>query len=1458
MLELALGHYRRGQWQQAEQLYLQVLAVDPNQADALHVLAVISGQTGRLDRASEYLRTILRIRPGWAAAHNNLGMVYISQHRLSDAAASFREAVRLDPTFAAAHNNLGNALGELGQPAEAAVSLQEAVRLAPAHAEAHYNLGRAWHAQDKLREAQASFQQATHLKPNYVEAHLQLGIVLEESGDYAEAAACYQKVLHLEPDHAEAHARLGPALANVGHLQISAVRAGGVERRTPADADDYLRRGDALLEQGHLVEAIGSYRQALGCRPNFAEAHNNLGAALLKLGQVEEAEASLEQALHFKSDCATAHHNLGMVFEKQRRLEAALARYREAVRLEPNRADTYLKIANVHKAQGRLDEAIDALQAALQLKPEDQDIHSALAFTLHYHPRYDARMIQEESIRWNRLHAEPLKGLIRPHSNDPDPERRLRIGYVSPDFRDHVDSFFTIPLLSNHDHRQFEVFLYADVATPDSLTERLRRYADVWRSTVGLNNEQLADLIHSDQIDVLVDLKLHTAKNRLLALARKPAPVQVAWLGYPGGTGMSAIDYRLTDPYLDPPRLLDAYYTEESIRLPDTFWCYDPLSDEPPVSDLPAIANGAITFGCLNNFAKVNDGCLELWARVLKAVPDSRLILLAPRDPARERVLEKLESEGVTVGRVEFAADRLPRLEYLRLYHRVDIGLDPFPYNGHTTSLDALWMGVPTITLVGNTAVGRAGWSQLCNLRLNALAAETPEQYVVLASELAGDLARLRELRASLRQRMQQSPLMDGKRFARNMERAYRQIWQRWCEKARPAEPNGKRLPLQSSPNAAVAAPPIHDGMDAARQHYQRGDRQRAEQLCLEILEAAPNQIDALHLLAAIASQTHRDDQAINFLEAVLRHEPDCAAAHNNLGNLFAKQRKLAEAAASFREAARLQPESAVAHNNLGNALREQGLPAEAVASLQQALHIKPDYAEAQQNLGLAWLALNRLAEAQSSFEEAVRLKPGHAEAHLQLGVTLGKLQRHAQAAASLRESVRLQPDGAEAHVNLALALWHLGELDEAIAAFRAALGLNPGAAHIHSHLIFALNYHPGYDAKTIKEECTLWNQQHAEPLAELIQRHTNRPEPELRLRVGYVSPDFREHVDSYFTVPLLSNHDHHRFEVFLYAGVVGPDAVTERLRGYADVWRSTVGLSDEQLAAMIRADQIDILVDLKLHTADNRLLTFARKPAPVQVAWLGYPGTTGLSAMDYRLTDPYLDPPGLFDDCYTERSVRLANTFWCYAPLTDGPSVNALPARTNGLVTFGSLNNFCKINNGCLALWADVLQAVPGSRLLLRAPSGQPRERVSDIFRQKRISASRIEFAETLARQDYLRLHHGIDLALDPLPYNGHTTSLDALWMGVPTLTLVGKTVVGRAGWSQLNNLGLQDLAAETPEEYVALAARLAGDLPRLKELRATLRQRMQQSPLMDGRRFARSIEQAYREMWQAWCQTQ
>ena len=1319
-LDAAWRHYQMGQWDQAEQLYLQVLEVDPNQVDALHLLAAIAGQTGRESEAIKYLRAVLRLQPGLAAAHNNLGNAFAAQGKFPEAVACFQEAVRLQPGLAGAHNNLGNALREQGRLAEAVASLRQALRLKPDYAEAHQNLGLTLQSDGKLAEAQACLQQAVYLNPDHAEAHFQLGVALGKQEKHAEAAASFGQVLRLQPDHVEAHIQLGVGLSNQGKF--------------------------------------------------------------------DEAAASYEKAIRLKPECADAHHNLG----------------------------------HIRKEQGRIEEACKSIRTAVQLKPEDACFHSNLLLILNLDPHADAKEIYEESLQWHQRHALPLQKLIQPHTNDLDPERRLRIGYISPDFREHPSSSFTIPLLANHDRRACEIFCYANVTRPDGMTERLRGYADVWRNTVGLTDQQLADLVRSDQIDILVDLAMHTANNRLLTFARKPAPVQVTWLAYPGTTGLPAIDYRLTDPHLDPPGLFEAYCVEESVRLPETFWCYGPLTDQPTVNALPASATGVITFGCLNTFCKVNDGSLALWARVLQAVPRSRLLLHTPKGQARERVLAKFLQEGIAAAHVEFA-DRVPRREYLKLYHRIDLALDPLPCNGGTTTLDAFWMGVPTLTLLGQTVVGRAGWSLLCNLGLQELATETPEQFVALAGRLAGNLPDLQALRSTLRQRMLRSPLMDGKRFAGHVEQAYRKMWRMWCDRAKPAEvgkaiapvqpilAQGKSLPIMAIPQALALA----------FQHHQKGNLPQAEQLYGQILQADPGHVDALHLLGVIAHHNGRLEAAMDHFTRALTIKPDFAEAYSNMGIALRDQGKLAEALGCYRRALELKPDFAEAYNNMGIALRDQGKLEEAIACCRRALDLRPDFADAHNNLGVALRDQGKLDEA----------------------------------LACLRRAAELKPDFAGVHNNLGNVLKDHGEMDSALACYRRALELQTDFAGAHSNLVYSRLFSLACDAQTLYEEHRRWNQRHAAPLFKFIQPHHNDRSADRRLRVGYVSPDFRSHPVGRFLLPLLEAHDHERFQIFCYSDVHVPDIITERCRSHADVWRNVRGLSDEQVADAIRQDRIDILVDLTMHMADNRLLVFARKPAPVQLTYLAYCGTTGLDTMDYRLTDPYLDPPEQSGQFYTEHSIHLPQTYWCYQSMGQAPGPNELPAFQAGNVTFGCLNNFCKVTVPTLTAWRELLQEVPRSRLLLHAQLGSHRDRVASFFAQRNISPDRVMFVKKAPRAEYLSTYERIDLALDPFPYGGGTTTCDALWMGVPVVSLAGQSALGRGGVSILSNVGLPELVAGDPQRYVRCAAALAQDLSRLGELRATLRDRMQASALMDAPRFARNVEAAYREMWKRWC---
>ncbi len=536
----------------------------------------------------------------------------------------------------------------------------------------------------------------------------------------------------------------------------------------------------ALRQQqaGQMAEAEAGYRRILELDVHQPEVLYNLGIILRNRGLWQEAVALYERALELRPRFPEAIHNLGETLSNAGRLDEAEDIFRHALLVEPDSADSWNNLGGVLKDLGRIAEAIDCLQRAVQLAPDNARIHSNLVFTSHYSPVVSAAALRQTARAWSQKHAEPLRReFYSPQNQERSPHRRLRIGYVSPYFRDHCQALFTSPLFFHHDHEQFELFCYSDASTPDATTARLRDAIDHWRQTDKLDDAQLSTLIRADKIEVLVDLTLHMAHHRLLVFARKPAPVQVTWLGYPGTTGLESIDYRLTDAVLDPAGIGEESYAERSFRLPDCFWCYDPLTDQPPVNALPVAQSGQITFGCLNNFCKINDDVLEAWASVLRAVPNSKLLLLAPAGVSRTRVKTKL---GLTSQRVEFIAHQ-PRTDYLKEYHRIDLCLDTFPYNGHTTSLDALWMGVPVVSLSGATVVSRAGLSLMTNLGLPELVANNSTEFIRLAVGLAQDHTRLAGLRSTLRQRMTRSPLMAAGRFTRNVEHAYRTMWQAWC-----------------------------------------------------------------------------------------------------------------------------------------------------------------------------------------------------------------------------------------------------------------------------------------------------------------------------------------------------------------------------------------------------------------------------------------------------------------------------------------------------------------------------------------------------------------------------------------------------------------------------------------------------------------------------------------------------
>jgi protein O-GlcNAc transferase len=713
-------------------------------------LAQAAHEAGRLGEAKGLYRQALAANAALAEAEYFLGVIACQESQHHAAIASFQRAVSLDQEFFEAYFDLANVLRSCGRVDEAIEAFYCAIRCEPGVAVTHFSLGNALQDRERFEEAIAAYRNAVAIQPDFLEAVNNLGDVLRKTGQFDEALVACRRAVALSPNHPQLQYNLANALSDLGKSE----------------------------------DAIVAYRRAISVRPDFPEAFNNLGNVLREEGQSEDAVAAFRSAISLRPDYADAHYNLGNAMRADGKPDLAVAAYQRAISLRADFVDAFTNLGNALKDKGDLGGAIAAYRRAIHINGGSADSYSNLLYALHFSPDHDAQTIAEEHRRWNLQIVEPLRKQTSPHQNDRTPSRRLRIGYVSGDFRHHCQTLFTLPLFCNHDRDRFEIFCYSSVAHPDRFTQQLRGLSDVWRDVGRLRDREVCDIIRRDEIDIVVDLTMHMAGGRQMMFALGPAPVQAAWLAYPGTTGNASINYVLTDPWLTPPEF-EKYYSERILRLPETFWCYHPDHEaDLPISPIRARENGSVTFSCLNNFCKINEHVLRLWARILRAVPASRLLLLAPMGSARQSVIRMMVDEGIKPSRIEFSSF-LPRQQYLELYSRADIGLDTFPYNGHTTSLDSFWMGVPVITLAGQTSVGRAGVCQLMNLDLPELIAEHPDKFVQIATDLEYDPPRLAHVRSTLRQRMQASPLMDAPRFARNLEAAYRQMWREWCASGR-------------------------------------------------------------------------------------------------------------------------------------------------------------------------------------------------------------------------------------------------------------------------------------------------------------------------------------------------------------------------------------------------------------------------------------------------------------------------------------------------------------------------------------------------------------------------------------------------------------------------------------------------------------------------------------------------
>jgi len=799
----------------------KTVALAPHDAEAHLHLGNAHMDGGHPDLAMPCFMRALELAPGFAEALSRLGDVLQAQGHLKEAAECYRGALELDPALAMAHAGQGDLALAQRQYQLAVTSYQQALALAPGAADIHRKLGDAHEALNRAEQAMQSYTAALEDDPGNAMAHGGLGKVLLSLGRLQQAVASYRAATELSQEIAAHYDGLGRALHLLGQTTEAETAYRQAIALDPSAAGPMLRYADLLRETRRQGAAIAVYQAVLLLEPKNINALNNLAMALQADGQREQALAHFQKILTFTPDNPVSHANIAAVLSEMGEQKAALESCRRAVKAGPKLPFTHVNLGTCLMEMGRLGEAVNSLETAVKLDPHNRkanvnlsatlvrmgriepaiaqnrqalklnpdwdELHSNLLFYLTHSEKVDVAALFDEHLRYAAHFEAPLRAAWPQHANVRDPERRLRIGFVSADLYNHAVAHFITPVLeylSQSPH--LEMVAYANSFHDDPVSRHLHGLFSIWRQVERLTHAELAQLVTSDAIDILIDLSGHTGFNRLPTFARKPAPLQVTWIGYPGTTGLQAMDYFLTDRYYSPPGALDDQFTEKLLRLPA---CapFLPSPEAPPISPAPSITNGHITFGSFNRAGKLNREVIARWSALLRLVPEANMLLAAmPNKQTSDRLRSWFASEGIAARRLTFHGYTNLH-DYLALHSQVDLCLDTYPYTSGTTGFHALWMGVPSLTMVGPTLPGYVSAAILSHTGLHDFIAHGEEDFLAKGVAHASDPGRLAGIRLEMRERMRNAASGRPDEIARGLEVAMRHMWQQWCAGEMPA-----------------------------------------------------------------------------------------------------------------------------------------------------------------------------------------------------------------------------------------------------------------------------------------------------------------------------------------------------------------------------------------------------------------------------------------------------------------------------------------------------------------------------------------------------------------------------------------------------------------------------------------------------------------------------------------------
>jgi predicted O-linked N-acetylglucosamine transferase (SPINDLY family) len=786
---LAVASHNRGDLADAEQLYRAILGAQPNHADALHGLGVIAHQVARHDLAQQYISAALGLRRD-AVFHNNLALVLLAQDRPHEAMAEVFKALELRARYPQAYNALGNIQDKMGLKEEALASYRRAIEMAPDYADAMSNLGKVLKVRKELEEARGWFQNALALKPDCVEALNNLGALSREEKKFDEALEHLSKAIAVRPQNAEAYVNRGQVWLEIENFLQAETDFRCALALKPAFAAAHCGLGSVCFQSRRVVESIAHFDRALEIDELCSEALTGAGAAHLKLEHFDLARSYLDRAVaHEEPEVrAQAHFILGTDLMLRGELDEGIECFDRALGYQPGHCDAINNRGLALQNKGDLQAALNGYDEVLQRNERHVAALSNRLMAMHYVESVTSADMLAAARRFGDLHDHPLSEEAARRSRRLDPERRLKIGYVSGDFNGHPVTMFLLNVFFSHDRNAFDIICYSNDSKVDFFTQQLKDHASAWREIHDVPDLEAAKMIADDEIDILVDLAGHTNKNRVVLFGKKPAPVQVEWLGYFGTSGLKSIDYIILDA-VSAPAGHDQWYVENVVRLPHGRLCYTPPPVDLPIGAPPCLANGYVTFGSFNNISKIGDGVIALWSKLLQEVANSRLLLKwksFSSESVRHALVKAFAHHGIGAERLQFRGESV-HLAALQEYNDIDIALDPFPFGGATTSCEALWMGVPVLTLPGERLASRQTLAFLHEMGMAELSADSSEDFVAKAVALANDSTRLANYRRQIRPALESAAFTDGAKFTRTLEAAYRTIWRRYAAGEDPA-----------------------------------------------------------------------------------------------------------------------------------------------------------------------------------------------------------------------------------------------------------------------------------------------------------------------------------------------------------------------------------------------------------------------------------------------------------------------------------------------------------------------------------------------------------------------------------------------------------------------------------------------------------------------------------------------